>query len=265
MDATKPAERQKSSLPILSALVLACLGIVLAYFGYVLGAVSLNVIEFAGTAMFWFAVVYLLLESPLHGAARTFSKYVRTTFGMAVFALYMAIHLLLYGFLLEAILASIYGSSIFAATPGLFITTNVFLPPSLTSAAFDLAYNPTISITAPPVFSAALSFYSVSVALVIAILVIANLGKTKELGALRTARRMARTFVVLPALGIVLGASCCISVAGLLSLASPAGSVLTSSPWIYYATYFLLPCVAMVLLYLNLRSVENITAGLKST
>ncbi len=108
---------------------------------------------------------------------------------MAVFVLYMAIHLLLYGFLFEVILTSVYGVGAFAVVPGLFVYTNVFLPPSLLGTIFDISYNPSIVITVPPVFSTALSFYSISVALVIAVLVLANVGKTKELGRLCTARR----------------------------------------------------------------------------
>jgi hypothetical protein len=46
----------------------------------------------------------------------------------------------------------------------LFVYTDVFYPPSLTSVPWDLSYNPSILTTNPPVFSAALSFYSVAVA-----------------------------------------------------------------------------------------------------
>ncbi|MGA2200038.1 MAG: hypothetical protein ABSG45_08885, partial [Nitrososphaerales archaeon] len=170
----------------------------------------------------------------------------------------------LYGFLFEAILTSIYGVSAFAVVPGFFVYTNVFLPPSLASTVFDIANNPSIVMTVPPVFSTALSFYSISVALVIAVLVLANVGKTKELGRLCTARRKARTFVALPALGIVFGASCCLSVAALIGLVSPAAALLASTLWIYYISYFLFPFIAVMLLYLNLRSIERISATLRS-
>ncbi|MGA1974019.1 MAG: hypothetical protein ABSG92_00055 [Conexivisphaerales archaeon] len=264
MGEEKRGEGPKSIWPLLSALALACLGTALAYFGYVLGPVSLNINELLGSAIFWYAAVFLLLTVPFREAARIFSKYIRTSFGIAVFAFYMAIHLVLYGFLFEAILASIYSAGPFVATPGFFVTTNVFLPPSLASTIFDIAYNPSIVMIAPPVFTMVLSFYNISAALIISVLVLANISKTKELGELCTARRKARTFVVLPALGIVFGASCCLSVAGLMSLTPPAAAVLASAAWIYYGTYFFFPSVAAVLLYLNLRSVERISAGLRS-
>jgi hypothetical protein len=246
--------------PTISALVVAVMGTGLVGLGYSLGEVSLNVDEVAGPAVFWVAAVFFLLAVPFRDAARVFAKSIRTGVGAAAFVVYISIHLLLYGFLFDVILASYYGISAFAATTGLFVTTNLFSPPSPVSVAFDIAYNPIIVLTAPPVFSTALSFYSISVALIIAVLVVANIGRTRELGKLRTSTNKARAFVLLPALGIVLGASCCLSVAGLISLASPAAAVLTSSPWVYYVTYFLFPCIAIGVLYLNLRSMGRISA-----
>jgi hypothetical protein len=257
-----PAERGRGQA--LPALVLGVFGIVIALLGYAIGQTSLNVDELVGPAAFWSAVVALLLVAPFRDAASAFSRAIRTPFGSAVFIAYVAVHLFPYGFLLDAILASIYGTAQLATGGGLFLTTNLFSPLSLTSLFFDISYNPVVIVAAPPIFSEALSFYSVAVAVVIGILVVANVGRTRELGALRTAKNKARIYVVLPAVGIVLGASCCLSVAGLIGLASPAASVLSSSAWVYYVTYFLLPCVAMAILYLNLRSIVRISAGLSS-
>jgi hypothetical protein len=240
------------------------LGAVLAYFGYLWGDVSLNPGELLGSFLFWYGVVYLLLTFPFRGALRSFLRYIREPLGASVFAGYLAIHLILYGFLLEVILASVFGSSYLAVTPALFATTNVFSPPSLTSAMLDLAYNPSIVLAIPPVFSAALSFYAISVALVIDVLVVASIGKTREISDLCSKGKRARSFVLLPALGIVFGASCCLSVAGLVSLVVPSAAELTSVLWVYLAIYFLLPSVAVVLLYLNLRSIEGISARLRS-
>jgi hypothetical protein len=243
--------------PAVSALAVAVMGTALVGLGYSLGEVSLNVDEVAGPAVFWVAAVFFLLAVPFRDATRLFAKSVRTALGAAAFVVYIAIHLLLYGFLFEVILASYYGIGALAASAGLFVTTNLFSPPSPVSLAFDIAYNPIIVLTAPPIFSAALSFYSIAVALVIAVLVVANIGRTRELGRLRTGTNKAKAFVLLPAVGIVFGASCCLSVAGLISLAAPATALLTSSPWVYYATYFLFPCIAVGVLYLNLRSMAR--------
>lgn len=245
----------------LSALALGCLGTALSGLGYAYEGAIFNLNEVVGPAVFWCAAVYFLLSVPFREATSAFGKAIRTPLGTGVFALYMTIHLILYGFLFEGILATIYGVGSFSATSGLFVNTNLFSPLSPASLVFDLAYNPVILLTAPPVFSAALSFYSVSVALVIAVLVVANIGRTREMGTLLRAAKRARAFVLLPTVGIVLGASCCLSVAGLVSLASPATSVLTSSPWIYYVTYFLFPFIAVAVLYLNLRAMDRRLPG----
>lgn len=257
--------RPKDIAIALQGLVFLVLGVVLSYFGYVWGSVSLNPNELLGCVLFWYAVVSLLLTFPLREATRSFFQYISRPFGAGVFTGYLATHLILYGFLLEAILTSVYGRGASAVSPVFFVTTNVFFPPSLSSALFDVAYNPSIIMTVPPVFSAALSLYSISVALVIDVLIVASIGKTRELGELCTKGRKAKSFVALPALGIVFGASCCLSVAGLISLASPSASLLISTVWVYYVAYFFFPTIAVLLLYLNLRSIEKISAGIRSS
>ncbi|HUK75959.1 MAG TPA: hypothetical protein VLU99_09225 [Nitrososphaerales archaeon] len=259
MDA-KRVEAADRRGPALSALAIACLGTALVGLGYSLGEVPFNIDELVGPGVFWVAAVFFLLSVPFREAARIFSRSVRTALGAAVFVLYVSIHLLLYGFLFQAVLAAVYGVGSFATGAGLFVTTNLFSPLSVPSVTFDLAYNPIIVMGVPPVFSTALSFYSISVALVIAVLVVANIGRTRELSELRLRTGKARAFVLLPALGIVFGASCCLSVAGLVSLATPAAGILTSTPWIYYVTYFLFPCIAVAVLYLNLRAMRRVSA-----
>jgi hypothetical protein len=255
----------KRVAPLALGLTFLCLGVGLSYFGYLWGDVPLNPGELLGSFLFWYGAVYLVLAFPFRKVLQGFSNYIRTALGAGVFVGYLAVHLILYGFLLDVILASIFGSNYLAVSPAFFAVTNVFSPPSLTSAMLDLAYNPSIVVAVPPVFSAALSFYAISVALLIAFLVVASIGKTREISDLCTKARKARSFVLLPAIGIVFGASCCLSVAGLVSLAVPSTAQLTSSLWVYFAIYFLLPLIAMALLYLNLRSIEGISAGLRST
>lgn len=236
------------------------MGAVLSYFGYLWGDALLNPNELAGSLFFWGGFVTLLLAVPLRRVTRTFLAQVRRASGAALLAVYLTIHLLLYGFVLEAILTTAYGVAVLAESPALLVTTNNFYPPSLLSTGFDLAYNPSVLITLPPVFSAALSMYSVSVAVVVAVLVVTSVGETRQLSKL-SAKGKARSYVVFPALGIVFGASCCLSVAGIVSLVVPSAA-LTSIEWVYYATYFLLPLVAMVLLYLNLLSIRRISESL---
>ena len=250
--------------PLALGFTFLCLGVALSYFGFLWGDVQPNPGELLGSVLFWYGVIYLLLTFPFHKAFSGFLNHVRTPLGASVFAGYLAIHLFLYGFLLEVILASMFGNSYLAVSPAFFAATNVFSPPSITSAMLDLAYNPSIVLAIPPVFSAALSFYAISVALMIAVLVVTSVGETREISDLCTKGKKARSFVLLPALGVVFGASCCLSVAGLVSLVVPSAAELTSVLWVYFAIYFLLPSLAIVLLYLNLRSIEMISRSLRS-
>jgi len=261
----RESRRAKSDvvLDVLLAAAIAFCGVLMSYFGYIWGSASPNPGEILGSILFWGGVVYLLLGNPLRRAVADFGLAVRTRLGAGVFLAYLTVHLILYGFLLEVILATSFGSSLLVVPQqALFIRTDTFLPPSLTSTLFDLSFNPSIVLTVQPLFTAALSMYSISMALIIAVLVVANVGRTRELGKLVSARKRAATFVALPALGIVLGASCCLSVAGIISLyALPLAtySALASSLWLFYVTYFGLPSFAVAILFLNLRSVRKLT------
>ncbi len=260
--------RSLAALQIASGLAVAFYGVFLAYFGYLWGFASPNPAELLGPAFFFGGILFVLFALPLREAARSFLGSVRTRLGAAIFAGYLTVHLILYGFLLEEMLTLSFGSAALAvSTTGVFVYTDVFYPPSLTSALFDLTYNPSIIVTSPPVFTAALSFYSISVALVIAVLVVANVAETKKVGRLCSAGGRASSYVLVPVLGIVLGASCCLSVASLVSLYTlplTLAADVSSSLLVYYITYFFLPAFAGAILYLNLLSVRRIGSGLRS-
>ena len=253
--------RYFDALQIVLGTVVASSGLLLSHFGYLWGLTSPNPAELIGPAIFFASFLFVLLSFPLRGATESFARSVRTRFGAAIFAGYLAVHLLLYGFLLDEILTLSYGSALLAVpTTGVFVYTDVFYPPSLASMLFNLTYNPSIILTIPPFFSAALSAYSVAIALLIAILVVANASETRKVSRLCSLAKKARSYVLVPVLGIVLGASCCVSVAGLVSLYTlpleVAGSI-SNDALVYYLTYFFLPAFAAVLLYLNLRSVRR--------
>jgi hypothetical protein len=254
----------RATTPLVLGLSFLFLGVILTYFGYLWGEILPNPSELVGSFLFWSGLVYLLLVFPLRGELKSLSRYLRTVMGASVFVGYVAVHLVLYGFLLDEIIASVFGSSSLAVNQAFFVSTNVFLPPSFLNAMFDLAYNPSIIVAVPPIFSAALTFYAISVALVIGILVVVSVGKTREIGSLCSRGNKAKSFVLLPAIGVVLGASCCLSVAGLVGLVVPSIADLASILWVSLAIYFLLPSFAMLLLYLNLRSIEGIFASLTS-
>jgi hypothetical protein len=255
-----------SSISVGIAVFAMCLGLTFSYIGYIWALSLLNPSELFGSILFWGAALYMVFAFPLNRSVRNFAKALHTRLGAAVFASYLTVHLLLYGFVLDGIIAATFGASYLnVGISGLLVTTDTFLPPSLLSTLFDLSYNPSVLVTFKPIFSAELSAYSVAMALIIAMLVVANIGKTRELGRLGSSQRKATSFVVVPALGIVLGASCCLSVAGLISLyALPfatTAALQTSLPF-YYATYFGLPLLAILVLYMNLRSVTGFASRL---
>lgn len=237
------------------------LALVTSFFAYLWGSTSPNPAELLAPTLFWYAVAVILFTYPLRGAFEGFLRYVRTPIGAGAFVLYLAVHILLYGFMLESILVSFFDRPFVSASANVFVTTSVFAPPSLSNAVIGLWFNPWITLTIPPTFSDAISFYSLTVAVIIAILIVANIGKTRELGAVCSAATRSRSMVILPALGIILGASCCLSVPVLVTVAAPSAAVLSSSLWVYDATYFFFPLFAIVILYLNLRSVDKITAS----
>lgn len=250
--------------PIHGAIIIF-LAVLTSFFAYQWGATSPNPAELLSPALFWYALTFLLVAYPLREAWRTFGKHIRTAFGVTVFVLYLALHVVLYGFMLESILVSFFDKPFVAASTSVYVTTSVFAPPSVLNAILALWFNPWVTLTIPPFFNDALSFYSIDVAIIIAILIVANIGLTRELGSACSVGYKSRSVLLFPALGIALGASCCLSVPLLFAVASPSAAVLTSSLWIYDATYFLFPPFAIVLLYLNLRSVNRITAKIRQS
>jgi len=239
------------------------LAVVTSFFAYLWGSVSPNPAELLAPTLFWYAVSFLLLAYPLRGAFQYFLRYIGTAAGAGAFALYLIIHVFLYGFMLESILVSFFDRPFVSASTTVYVTTSVFAPPSVSNAVIGLWFNPWITLTIPPLLSDAISFYSLDIAVVIAILIVANIGRTRELGSVCSTTLKSRSLVVFPALGIALGASCCLSVPILVTVAAPSAVALSSSLWLYDATYFFFPPLAVVLLYLNLRSVDKITANAK--
>ncbi|HXW37414.1 MAG TPA: hypothetical protein VEJ36_05895 [Nitrososphaerales archaeon] len=242
-------------------LTLISLAVITSFFAYLWGAASPNPANLLAPALFWYSASFLLLAYPFRDAFAAFTKYVKTALGASVFIGYLTIHILLYGFMLESILVSVFDAPFVSGSASVYVTTSVFAPPNLLNAVVSLWFNPWITITIPPFFGDAVSFYSLAVAVIIAMLIVANIGKTRELGSICSTSLKSRSVVIFPALGIAFGASCCLSVPLLFTIAAPAGAALSSFLWLYDLTYFLFPPIAVVLLYLNLYSIKRITAS----
>ena len=254
-----------SAIPPIHGFTFIGLAIITSYFAYLWGGTSPNPAELLAPALFWYAVCFLLITFPLRRAWGDFLQYIRTAAGVGVFVLYLAIHVALYGFLLESLLVSVFSQPYTSAAASVAVTTSVFAPPSLFNAVMALWFNPWVTLTIPPLFEDALSFYSISIAIVIAILIVANIGRTRELGKVCSANLKSRSMLIFPALGIVFGASCCLSVPVLVTLAAPTAAALSASLWLYDVTYFFFPLIAIALLYLNLSSVNKIAVNVASS
>jgi len=240
------------------ALIIMVLGVSLSYLAYFMGsAYGFNPWEGAGSILFWYSVVYLVFRFPLRGTLTVFLRHVKSGVGVVAASLYVAFHLLLYGFILEAILTRLYAPTFGGVPAAVWVNTNLVLPPTPLNALLGLSYNPSITLSIPPIFGAVFSLYSISAALIIAVLVVANIGLIREVGSCSLGLK-SRVYVGLPTLGVALGASCCLSPPLLLALVAPVTAVVTYSLPAYYATYFAFPPLAMLALYLNARSTLKI-------
>ena len=128
------------------------------------------------------------------------------------------------------------------------------------NALAGMAFNPTLTILAPPVFDTSLSLFSIVTAVVVDVLIVANVGAVGRIGSVGAQAVKARAYVAMPMAGIFLGASCCMSLPVLLSIADPAFTSLASLLWVFFLTYFALPVLAAVVLKLNL-DLANRTAS----
>lgn len=237
------------------------LSVLTSFFAYLWGSAAPNPAALLAPTLFWYAVALLLFTYPFHDAFLAFLKHIRSGLGVTVFAVYLSIHILLYGFLLEGILVSFFAQPFISRSASVYVTTSVFAPPTILNAILGLWFNPWVTVTVPPSFVDAISFYSLAIAVVIAVLIVANIGKTRELGKVVTGSVKSRTMIILPVLGIVLGASCCLSVPVLFTVDAPSLLLLTNPLWLYDITYFLFPLAGVGLLYLNLHAIGKISGS----
>ena len=175
-------------------------------------------------------------------------------------------HLIVYGFILEGIVASAYPEYYsFPVKSAIVVTSVPIYPASFFDAFFGLFIYPNISLVIPPLFGASLSLYSIVMAVIIAILVVSSILKSIELKDVCSLRRKSTSFVIVPLIGVIGGASCCLSLPIFLALLAAPAAVLASPSLItaYYIAYFLFPLATVIALKLNLDVINKI--GLKLT
>ena len=236
----------------LSSLTLMALGISISMTAYHFPQLALNYLQALGSLLFWSGGLLLVVPLTLGSAAKQALDFTRTGKGVAIGGFYLVVHLILYGFILEAIFVQLYGAPPFVSSPFIFVSSTLLYPASIANTVIGMAFNPSLTILVPPIFDVSLSLFSIFVAVIIDILILANVGAVRRIGSSRAITVRARAYLVMPLTGIFLGASCCMSLPVLLSVTNPSLTALSSLAWVYYLTYFGLPVLAAVVLKLNL-------------
>lgn len=234
-------------------------GVLVSYLSYSTPVLEFNPYQAAGSVLFWGGALALLYALFLAGPAALAARYARTRVGAAVGGAYLVVHLLLYGFVLEGILVIIAGIHSYIFSPAVYLSTDTLFPASLWNAVEGIAFSPNINFVLPPVFELSLSVFSFFVAITVDVLILANIAKVKEIG-VRSWVSRSRAYVAMPAVGILLGASCCMSLPVVLSIVSPNLEQAVAYGWAFYVTYFVLPVLGIAVLKLNLDLASRIAA-----
>lgn len=250
---------------LFSTPALVGLSVALSYYSYFANVSSpFNPYEALASIIFWIAVVPLIFSFPLRSIFVQFANYLRTIRGVVAFLSYLSVHLILYGLLLEGVLAYIYKIPAVTTEFSYYFSSTPFYPLSPASIVTGLGFNPSLSLIFPPTYNLALSLYSISLAFIIAIIVTSNVMRVTELGKMCTIAQKSRALVLLPALGVIGGAACCLSLPVLISLATPAAVALSYSPTAYYIAYFVFPPAAAIGLKFNMDSTNRIATNLEN-
>jgi hypothetical protein len=243
-------------------LLVAC-SFVLLFIAYNFGpSAILDVYETLASLLFWGSILGFLLAVPLRNVLSLFASYMMRIQGTIWFVIYLSVHLFVYGLLLEGILIFLYKIPPIISQASVNTSSILAYPQSAITMLEDFAFNPSLNIVIPPGLSLSLSLYSFVVALVIAVLVVANVGKVMEVSKICTLRKKSLTYMVLPAAGVIGGAACCISLPFLIYLIAPASAYFTNSFDAYYIAYLAFPAATAIALRLNLDSTMKITSKL---
>lgn len=210
-------------------------------------------------AAFWVSVTLLALDLlVLPGVPVRTLK--RRAFVIPVGAAYLVFHLLVYGIVLERILTYAYGAPSYSNGFSVFGSFSpYFFPHTPLASLVQLTVTPSVTVLAPPFYSLSLGPFSFFSAIVIDLLVLANLGTV--LSAAVPRGRFAET-LGLPLIGVVGGASCCISVPEILTAVSPFYAAILVNPLdvaLLNVLYYALPLAVMLVLRANLDLLRRVT------
>jgi hypothetical protein len=265
LKASLEIQAKKSASKDFQFLIFTILAIVLAfalcYESYSFQAASgFNSLYALGSLIFWGAILALVFRFPLRKVTGSFSSFVAKRNGLAIFIVYMGIHLLVYGFILETIITTVSGASTgLTFQPYVGVFSELLTPASFGSILVSLFLYPNITLVILPFLGASLALYSIAMAGIIGVLVVTNIMKALDLRNVCSKMKKSTAFVAMPIIGVVGGASCCLSLPLFVSLLAPG--VILSFPYevAYYVTYFVFPPATVLALRLNLNSIDKIS------
>ncbi len=241
-------------------LALLAISLPLAYYSYTVPYGLFTAFEGSASFAFWFSLAGLVFLYPLSKVVALFDKYVRKPKGALIFVSYLSVHLFLYGLLLEGLIAYSFKVPSVVNQFTASLASIPLYPVSLGSILAGFGFNPSLDIYIPPVFVLALSFYTITLSLIIAVLVLTSIMKVLEIGKMCGIALKSRTLVALPALGVIGGAACCLSLPILISLTVPTTALITNNAVVWYAAYFAFPSVTAVGLKYNMDSTMRIAS-----
>lgn len=193
--------------------------------------------------IFWGLLVLLFLGVALRGMTRAFLGVLRRRlWARILFPAYMAVHLIAYGLVLERIFVLATGSPQVSIGGAVYLAFSYYFSPhTLANALLQITQTPSLVIVVPPFYGVTLGPFAAFSALSIGMLVTVHIDRLITVsGRLRRAGGS----VVYPAVGVVAGASCCVSLPDIAATSTPLSAVIFATPlWttVLYALYYLLP------------------------
>ncbi len=239
-------------------LALLAISFPLAYYSYTVPNSLFTLVQGSSSFVFWFSIAALVFLYPLNYVSGLFTRYIRKPRGALLFVSYLSVHLVLYGLLLEGLIDYSFKVASVVTQFTASLGSVPLYPVSLSSILAGFGFNPSVDLFIPPYFVLALSFYTITLSLIIAVLVLTNIMKVLEIGKMCGVAMKSRTLVVLPALGVIGGAACCLSLPILISIAAPTAALITNNTVVWYGAYFAFPTVTAVGLKYNMDSTMRI-------
>ncbi|WP_432518143.1 hypothetical protein [Saccharolobus islandicus] len=194
--------------------------------------------------IFWIFLIYLLFRTIFRGELSAIKEF-RSNVKWGIFSSYIVVHYLLYSIAIEALLSYLYKPLVYPQPFSISVFTTPFINSNLVNLGLSLLFNPTITVFIPPNLIVDLSLYSISLGLLISILV------TSSLAIILSLNRKLKYITLVPLIGLITGAGCCISIPVLLANALELSNLifLTTPAWqIIFIAYVSLPILTVIFL-----------------